>query len=311
MATVVIANPASRSGWVGKHAPELERRLRAVIGDVRFAYTKGPGDGARLAGEAIDQGVTTLASLGGDGTHSDVASGILSRSAGGAVSLGILHAGTGGDFRKLLVRSDSLEASASLLRDTPAAEIDAGEVHFTRDDGTREKRYFLNIASLGMGGLVDRHVARSSGRLGGKATYFVASLRAFFEYDPAVVELEIDGRNEGTFRISNLCVCNGQFAGGGMHFAPHARLADGQFDVIVLEHAPIGPSLAVAKGLYDGSHLRSPLVHEKRGAHIRVTPKTSARAFMDIDGEAPGVTPAEFRLLPRALRVHGLRQDVL
>jgi diacylglycerol kinase (ATP) len=321
MRVVVIANPASRGGWVRREAPNLERQITAELGrghgasgelgPVEFAYTERAGDGTRLAKKAIEAGATTLVSLGGDGTHREVASGLLELGAGDRVGLGILNAGTGGDFRKLLEGGSSIATGCETIRTKPAAAVDAGIVTFAHDNGRRESMHFLNIASLGMGGLVDRHVARSSKVLGGKATYLAASLRAFFEYTPATVKVEIDGRDEGTYRISNICVCNGQFAGGGMHFAPQARLADGEFDVIILEDAPLGPALLVAKGLYDGSHLRSPTVHSKRGKHVVITPTTEARAYMDIDGEAPGVAPAEFTLLPKALRVHGVRPDCL
>ena len=78
------------------------------------------GDGSRRAQQAIDEGATTLVSFGGDGTHSEVADGIVRSGRGAEVSLGILHAGTGGDFRKMLQRSDELEGACDVIRNSKA-----------------------------------------------------------------------------------------------------------------------------------------------------------------------------------------------
>jgi diacylglycerol kinase family enzyme len=64
-------------------------------------------------------------------------------------------------------------------------------------------------------------------------------------------------------------------------------------------------------GLYSGRHLRSSLVHHARGCEVRVAPVDGRKAYMDIDGEAPGVAPARFRVVPGAIRLHGARREVL
>ena len=121
----------------------------------------------------------------------------------------------------------------------------------------------------------------------------------------------MDGSNLGVFRVSSVAVCNGRYFGSGMCVAPEARLNDGLFDVVVIEHAPLLESVGVLRGLYDGSHVRSSLVHTARGAQVRITPTTPARAYMDIDGEAPGIAPASFQVRAGALRVHGVRPEFL
>ena len=53
------------------------------------------------------------------------------------------------------------------------------------------------------------------------------------------------------------------------------------------------------RGLYNGTHLRSKLVHFYRGTQVRVQPQRH-RAYMDIDGEAPGIAPASFEMRGRS-----------
>ena len=75
----------------------------------------------------------------------------------------------------------------------PSVPIDIGWVEYLHDEGHREGRFFLNIPSMGMGGLVDRHVAASKSRSSGKAKYFKAVLAANMKYKPARIRLEVDG----------------------------------------------------------------------------------------------------------------------
>mgnify|MGYP007034014915 FL=1 len=53
----------------------------------------------------------------------------------------------------------------------------------------------------------------------------------------------------------------------------------------------------------------------RRGRRIQVEvldePRSGRRAWVELDGEAPGFAPAEFELLPQALPMLGLRRDVL
>jgi len=63
--------------------------------------------------------------------------------------------------------------------------------------------------------------------------------------------------------------------------------------------------IRVMLGAYNGSHARSAGVSTYRDRHVEVE-RVANTAWMDIDGEAPGVGPAEFRIHDRALRVIGI-----
>ncbi|MCA9581037.1 MAG: diacylglycerol kinase family lipid kinase [Myxococcales bacterium] len=308
---LLIANPHAGGGRMAGQLPAIVQELTARLGSVTVRETTRAGHATDLAADfSASSSDGVVLSLGGDGTHNEVINGLL-RDGGSHTTMALLHAGTGGDFRRLLSTKGQVSATCDAILSGKPSTIDAGRVTFHREGGGTAERFFLNIASLGMAGLVDRLVGQSNKTFGGAATYFGATLRAALRYQPAVVTLTVDGEDRGTFSISNLCVCNGQYAGSGMHFAPQARLTDGLFDVIVLRHASIPRSLPLVGQLYRGEHLGSPLVSVFRGSHIRVEPTTEAPAYMDIDGEAPGIAPAEFHLLGGALRVYGLRDDVL
>ena len=308
--TLVIANPMARHGYVGDNWPELSARITDILGPVDLQLTESRGDGLRIGKQAIADGARTIISFGGDGTHSEVVDGIMQSELNEEVTLGILHAGTGGDFRRMIPGAGELESACAVIRREPAVPIDVGWVEYTHDEGHREGRFFLNITSMGMGGLVDRIVAASPSKSGGKAKYLKAVLRANMKYEPARIAVRIDGKDEGEHQISNICVCNGRWAGGSMMFAPEARVADGMFDVVLFRSTSTLRGLPVMAGLYKGTHIRSPLVRTFRGRHIEVDVLENT-AWMDIDGEAPGVGPAEFRIHERAIRVIGIGPEFL
>jgi YegS/Rv2252/BmrU family lipid kinase len=308
--TLVIANPMARHGFVGANWPTLSARIREALGPVELQLTESRGDGVRIGRNAIARGARTIVSFGGDGTHSEVVDAIMQSGINEELTLGILHAGTGGDFRRMVPGAEEIESGCAAIREKPAVPIDIGWVQYVHDEGHTESRFFLNITSMGMGGLVDRFVAASPSKSSGKAKYFKAVLRAQMKYKPARIRMRIDGKDEGEHEISNLCVCNGRWAGGGMMFAPEARVADGMFDVILLRATSTLRGLPVMAGLYKGTHVRSPIVSTYRGKHIEVEMLENT-AWMDIDGEAPGVGPAEFRIHGGALRVIGIAPEFL
>src|SRR6185295_8513538 len=98
------------------------------------------------------------------------------------------------------------------------------------------RRLFINIASFGIGGLVDQIVNTSSKVLGGKVSFLVGTARAALRYKNQRVRMVFDG-DEDQFveaTINNVAVANGQLFGGGMHIAPEAVLDDGVFDVVTI-----------------------------------------------------------------------------
>ncbi|MEI7893659.1 MAG: diacylglycerol kinase family protein [Myxococcales bacterium] len=310
--TTIIANPAAAGGRVGARWSDIEKRLRAHLGECAFRVSRRRGDISALVRSAIDSGADTILSLGGDGTHGEVLGGIMAAS-GGRVRLGILPAGTGGDFARMLVTGPaaSLDDAAGALCVSPSAAIDVGSIEYTDDGGQPASRYFLNLASVGISGLVDRLVNASSKRLGGHLSFLFGTARALRTYRPVEARIVVDGHSVGDYVISTVTVCNGRYAGGGMIFAPDARLADGLLDVILIRHGPLLRSLVDSRKLYYGTHVRSSRVSCWRGREVEVVPVGAELALVDIDGDSPGRAPARFRVHPGAVDLIGARLDML
>lgn len=307
----IIANPAAAGGRVGRHRDRIVATLREVLGEIPIRWTEHPGHARVLAREALWAGRDLLISLGGDGTHSEVVGGVVrDRPGPEAITVGILPAGTGGDFNRMLMAARSLQEQAErLLHGTPHP-IDVGILQYRTPDDEQAERVFLNEASLGLSGRVCEYVDGSR-RLLGSATYFTATLRALATYRPAAVRLALDGQDVGEFELGAVMIANGQFAGGGMHFAPDAVLDDGMLDVTVIEHGNYAQMLALSPRLYLGGIRHSERATCLRGLHVRIDPVLPGTLVVEADGEPLGRPPIEATVLVGALRVIGVRPEVL
>src|SRR6185312_7551579 len=160
--TVLVVNPQSAGGKTERRWPELRATIQEAYGSFEERFTRAAGDATEMTRKALRDGAELVVAVGGDGTINEVVNGFFDgeQAIAPKASFGIVPAGTGGDFIKTLgVPRDTFAAAAS-LKSTPRA-IDVGRLSYVRDDGSRAVRHFINIASFGIGGLVDRYVNQS------------------------------------------------------------------------------------------------------------------------------------------------------
>lgn len=313
--TALIVNPAAANGRVGRNLESIRHELLRTFPDAEILLTKAAGEGETLALDAAERGVRRFFSVGGDGTHNEVVNGIVRGVPGDEepATLGVLPAGTGGDFRRILLHSSDVKEVLASIGEARAHRVDVGKAEFVTDSGKEKSRYFLNIASCGIGGLVDRIVNSTTKAFGGTASFFFGTARALFQYSPPAMSVRVDGEKVFEGKVTNVLVCNGRYAGGGMLFAPHAMLDDGGFTVVVIPSSSVARQLILTPKLYDGSYLETEQMICVRGETLTVTPLTldEPPAFMDIDGEAPGRAPARFEALPGRIHLLNASPDVL
>jgi diacylglycerol kinase family enzyme len=119
------------------------------------------------------------------------------------------------------------------------------------------------------------------------------------------VRLKVDNVFDEVVSLSTCAVCNGQFFGGGMRVAPDAAPDDGLLDVIIMQDGPMMNALKSLQDLKTGAHVNNPNVKVFRGKTIIATPveaTAGAPVYIEADGEGPGILPAMFEVLPKALK---------
>ncbi|MCC7382624.1 MAG: diacylglycerol kinase family lipid kinase [Deltaproteobacteria bacterium] len=305
----VIVNPASANGGTARRWPEIRAALDRVLSRWDHAFTTGPGDATTLARGAVKDGYEMIVSVGGDGTMNEVVNGLFPDQAelpSAPIRSGVVIApvrqGTGGDFARFLgLRGDVPSAVAHLAGDV-TRPCDLGLLAHQTLDGAPAWRAFLNIASFGLSGLVDEKVNRSTKAFGGRVSFLSGLVRALAEYRPQAVRMTVDDQLflEGPMVIG--AVANGQYFGGGMHFAPEAAIDDGLFDVAALLRVG-AREIASIGDLYSGKLTQWQSFIRTRGVRLEVEGLGPTPVLLDVDGEQPGKLPASFRLLPSAVRL--------
>jgi YegS/Rv2252/BmrU family lipid kinase len=302
----LIVNPTAGSGSAGRAAPTVQRALEARNVLVDLCPTEGPGDATRFANEYRHASVDAIVVVGGDGTLNEVCQAYLGPNGEPVAGppLGLVPSGTGGDFRKTLGLDTDVERSVERLVTQEPKPFDLGILEAEGHDGRRITRAFLNITSFGLGGLTDRIVNRGPKWLGGKAAFFLGTLRALIAYRNAAVRVKVDGAVWLESPIVNVALANGRYFGGGMQIAPEADPSDGLLDVVALGDLSRLGTVSLTQDVYAGSHLGRAQVNSTRGSVIEAESLAPGNeVLIDMDGETPGRLPLTARLAQGALRI--------
>jgi YegS/Rv2252/BmrU family lipid kinase len=301
---LVIVNPRSGGGLSESKWARVRGELSAGLGELDSAFTQGPRDASAIARREAALGRRLIVALGGDGTISEVADGVLAAGAGQRTEIGIVPRGTGGDFRRSLDLPAETTAAARRIRDGHARAIDAGRVRYRGHGGVEEIRHFVNVASFGFSSAVATHANASSKRLGGRIAFLSATVQVLASYDNADVWLSLDGGPRQRRRILLAAIGNGRFFGGGMKICPEACLDDGALDFVTVGDLSRTEVLTKIGRLFRGTHLDLEEVTSARVARVLAEPvEPGALIPLELDGETPGHLPATFEILPAALRV--------
>ena len=254
--------------------------------------------GIDLAFEAIDANETPVV-MSGDGLIGAVGGAM----AGVHAPLGMIPAGRGNDFARMLGLPEDAESQARLLLEGAVRRVDL--LSFTLP-GAEPRRVAGSVYSgvdARAGEIVDR-----AHWLPKKLQYPYAALRALATYSPARYRVTVDGETR-EYAAANVVVANSAYYGKGMKIAPAATVDDGVLDVIVIEAAS---KLALMRSLpkvYDGGHIELDEVTVLTGRRVEIAADARTPVPVGGDGEPLGALPALagppacVEVLPAALAV--------
>ena len=303
---LIIVNPRSGGGRAGRMFAPVRAALERRLGECDVAFTARSEHAIELSRSAVEAGTRLVVAVGGDGTLHEVANGVLDAAVAGA-AVGYVGQGTGGDFRRTLGLEHSLDAYVEAIASGRERTVDVGRLRYRATDGGDRSRWFVNILSAGMGGLVDRYVSETTKVLGGKAAYFWASARALGRCERGRLRCQVtlDGdRHEREIETYMIAICNGRYFGSGMHVAPMARPDDGRFEVVSMDAPGKLAFAAVSRRIYEGAHLGAPGVQHFACDRIAIELENErARPvfLLDVDGEPLGGLPLDVELVRGAL----------
>lgn len=232
-------------------------------------------------------------------------------------ALAILPAGTGDDFaRGLTGKREPIDVWIHALiahcrrrqnNDDNEHTMRAVDVIAGITNDVARPFICLNVATLGIGAEVAGRVAAQTAvarRLPGEARFVAAALAALAAWRERRVRVSVDDCRVIECSSNLLAVANGIYAGGGMMFAPDARTDDGAMDVLVACGLTRSAILRELPRIRSGHHLANSHVRVMKAARVRIETFTEQDKLpVEADGNLRGHTPAEFHLLPAALRI--------
>jgi diacylglycerol kinase (ATP) len=224
---------------------------------------------------------------GGDGTLNAGLSGLVETQ----IPLVILPLGTANDLARTLNIPNNLPQACQVAQTGKVKRIDLGCVN---------GHYFLNVASIGLSVDITRKLSKIAKRRWGAIAYAIAAMKAVGELRTFRAEIRIGDRYLYT-RTIQVAVGNGRFYGGGMAVAEDAAIDDQNLDIYSLEVNHWWEIANMLPALWLGKHLSLPNVRYVQTQAVEII--TNRPLPINTDGELLTHTPAEFRLLPKALKV--------
>ena len=233
---------------------------------------------------AVARGVDLIVAGGGDGTVALVANQLL----GSDTALGILPLGSAMNVARALGVPLDVAAAVRLLVEGTPQPIDVGEVNGV---------HFLESAQIGVPAELFGAAAEAEEH---DLRAVLRSLARARRARPVPLRLTIDGRPIAT-RGMMLAVANAPYTGLIYALSPEERLDDGLLTLLVYRHFSLGELLRYYAAVAFARDHPHPRVTRWPGRHFTITSDDPLRVRAD-DADA-GTTPAEVRVLPRALRV--------
>jgi diacylglycerol kinase (ATP) len=315
---IIINNAAAkaRNAW-----PVIKQRLAETPLQFDFYETKKPGDATLQTRAALKAGVSVVAVVGGDGTLSEAAEGFfefnenlneLPRAVSPDASLAVLPAGTGDDFaRGLMGRRGSLNEWIDIFINhclqRSISSLRAVDVLYGLCNGFKTPFICLNASTMGIGGETAARVA-AQGKLirqfSGELRFAAAATVSLARWRERKVRVSInDGEEIIEGQMNLAAVANALYAGGGMMLSPNASIDDGQLDVVTASGLGRPEVLRELARIHKGGHVRNPKVKIRQAQSVRIETFSPGDAMrIEADGNVRGVTPVEFRVMPKALK---------
>ena len=291
-----IINPAGHGGTGMKTWVAFKEAWGEPIAPADARVTERPGHARALAAEAT--GYEIIAAVGGDGTVSEVISGILDR-VDPTRHVAIVPGGTGNDIARNLGMG-TMDAAVGALRDGKPRSVDVVRVE-SEADGEKQQRFAFLFGSAGFSAL-PMLTPWMKKWLGPAIAYNVAAFLEIMTFK--VPHLSVRSK-EKRFEGHSWMVVAGnaeRVSGGSVCMSPGASPEDGLLDVAIY---PNRHRLLMLTQLFpkipSGAQVDEPDVAYFRTARLEVD--SQPPALVEVDGDLFGTTPASFEVIPHAVSV--------
>jgi YegS/Rv2252/BmrU family lipid kinase len=299
----VIVNPTSGRGLGEKSIPQIESNLKESGLDFTLVRTERVWHASELAENAVRDGYDVIVCASGDGTVNEAINGIMKAKQAGfnGAAFTVLGIGTGNDFAGGTGIPTNLTDGLKALKENKRKKIDIGMV---KGGDYPEGRYFGNGIGVGFDAAVGNEAIKVRWTRGLPAYLIGVIKTVFLYYNPAQVEIVLDGNETIKQRSLMISVMNGRRMGGGFQMAPESQADDGLFDLCIAETASKGRILQMIPHFIKGTQAGLPEIQMKRAKTVSIKsldvtfPAHADGEFICLDG-----SHLTLELLPQELEI--------
>lgn len=289
--TLIIYNPIAGRARVKAMWPDISSALSNAGIKFDAVATTAPRHATELAGSALGK-YTAVVGIGGDGTMSEIANGLIQASAENeTMPFGIVPVGNGDDFVKVLPPQAPIGSSGYHWR-AAVQKIAAGHSQLydlgrmsTDQIATKTYRYFLNIVDVGFGAHTVANFSSVPKFLSGNAAYLAAVLKTMIRYPVLKMRIQVDDALVFEQLTTMTAIGNGRCFGGGFWVCPKAVPDDGMLDVMIASRITRLNILRLLPKMKRGTHVDDALIKMSRAR--RVVLESEAPFLIEADGEMP------------------------
>ncbi len=299
MKYIFIANAnAGKKDALTKIDNEIKSLSQKI--DYKIYQTQGKKDATRFVKEYSaknpDEEVCFIA-CGGDGTISEVASGLVGTK---NKSFAILAYGSGNDFIKYYKGKNFLSLE----------KIIGGEKHdidiLKIDDGTNNEYYSVNVCNFGLDSVVCSY-ANKLKDAGKKNGYTKGVIRAIFIGRYNDISVDVDGEKVTGKKLLLGTLANCHYVGGSYFTAPNAKNDDGIIDVLLYKAMPLYKFASLLDAYKNGKHLEPENIKKAEKYIFYKKTKEPIHVYSDklfelcLDGEMLPGTNFYVSIVPKAV----------
>ncbi|MDP8209321.1 MAG: diacylglycerol kinase family lipid kinase [Candidatus Stygibacter australis] len=270
-----IVNSTAGNGKTGKKINSLIGHLNKQELDYQIELTRYPRHAVELARIACQEGYKNIIAVGGDGTASEVATGIAQSNLARQVNFSIIPEGGGNDFCRNFHFSPSIDKCLNQIITGKIIKIDLAAF---------EDQFFLNSFGIGFDAQA-AVVANKIKFLNGLPRYLAAVVIAMLKFKNFPLKIIIDDNEELSGKFLLVSIGNGKYAGGGFKLNPEALVDDDHLDVMFARDVSLLRVFRVLPKALAGKHESEPEVSFIRCRKLEIIADKELPVYFD--GEIP------------------------
>lgn len=292
-------NPGSCSGRGRRRWARWEAGLRAAGIPYETVLTETAGHAFALAREPGS--AQTVVAVGGDGTINEVLDGVL-QSGRPELRMGVLYAGTSPDFCRFHGIPVEPDAALQMLLNGQARKVDAGRIHFRKEDGSPATAHFGCGCNIGLGPSIARRANRLRRFLGDRAGTGLAAVVSLFLNSRTALSVTADGEPVSLRGVNNLSILKNPFIASGLRVKAALTPGDGRFWLVAVHGKSPWGLCALLPRFYSGA-VTDDAVYAKSCRHVVI--RSDRACEIEFDGDPRGFLPVEIRICPGLLNLIG------